>query len=82
MKINRVLNREETFELLGEEWRTLKHKISMLGLGESVIIEDLSSFELVKLRGRIAYYSMTGNCKYNLLHNDDKEGEWIIRRIS
>lgn len=81
MKINRILNKEETFELLGEEWKHLKHKISMLGVGESVVIEDLSDKDLVRLRGRIVYYSITNNCHYNLLQSEENQDEWIIRRI-
>lgn len=81
MKINRVLNKEETFELLGEEWKALKHKISTLSEGESIVIEDIKDRDLVKLRGRILYYMLTNNAKYSLMSNDDIIGEWIIKRI-
>lgn len=80
MKINRILNKEETYELLGEEWKHLKHKISMLGVGESIVIEELSPLELVRLRGRICYYMMVNQCSYTLMKADDAENEWIIRR--
>jgi acyl-ACP thioesterase len=82
MKVVKVLNKEETYVALGEEWKSLQFKLYTLSEGESVVVNDLSQLELVKMRGRLAYYQLTTGKKFSLMQSEENGKYWIVRRLA
>lgn len=80
MKIVKVLNKDETFEVLGEEWQGLKHKAFQLGPGESIVVEELKEADLVKLRGKICYWMLISDKKFTI--RELEKGHRMIKRVS